>query len=306
MGSFEKLVVLTVIFLASVVLVVSFQTPADEGVERGANVARVEPAAGSSAAAGSSGEGSGGNGAAVESSGGNGAAVNTDRSRASERAGANPFGTGAAAQGDGGPAADAASPREAAAPSSLLSASGTDRRAPASTPTAPLTGYPPLVEDVRGLTAYPGQVGSYVYRVGAADRSWGELSDRFYGTSAHADVLRRENAAVGPPVPGQEILVPSSSMPAATAHRTRPFEPRGPGRPAPRTPKTEPGAGDVSADDEAGRTFRTHVVADGETLTAIAFRYYGRASLWTRIFDANRDVLPNENDLKIGMQLRIP
>ncbi len=51
---------------------------------------------------------------------------------------------------------------------------------------------------------------------------------------------------------------------------------------------------------------QTHVVASGDTLTGIAQKYYGDASKWNRIFEANRDVLPSSNSLQIGQKLRIP
>ncbi len=51
---------------------------------------------------------------------------------------------------------------------------------------------------------------------------------------------------------------------------------------------------------------RTHVVASGDTLTGIAQKYYGDASKWSKVFEANRDVLPSSNSLQIGQKLKIP
>lgn len=51
---------------------------------------------------------------------------------------------------------------------------------------------------------------------------------------------------------------------------------------------------------------RTYTVVSGDTLTRISGKVYGTGSRWNEIFEANRDVLPNENSIKIGMQLRIP
>jgi len=39
---------------------------------------------------------------------------------------------------------------------------------------------------------------------------------------------------------------------------------------------------------------------------SISQRYYGTRSKWRDIYAANRDVMKSENDLKIGMQLKIP
>ncbi|MDE3084880.1 MAG: LysM peptidoglycan-binding domain-containing protein, partial [Verrucomicrobiota bacterium] len=49
-----------------------------------------------------------------------------------------------------------------------------------------------------------------------------------------------------------------------------------------------------------------HTVAKGDTLMNISQRYYGTRSKWRDIYAANRDVMKNENDLKIGMELKIP
>ena len=49
-----------------------------------------------------------------------------------------------------------------------------------------------------------------------------------------------------------------------------------------------------------------HVVEKGETLSKIAERYYGDASLYPKIFEANRDVLKDPNMIRIGQKLRIP
>jgi chromosome segregation ATPase len=51
---------------------------------------------------------------------------------------------------------------------------------------------------------------------------------------------------------------------------------------------------------------RIHTVAEGETLTRIARRYYGSSERWAEIYDANRASLPNPAALTIGMKLRIP
>ena len=56
----------------------------------------------------------------------------------------------------------------------------------------------------------------------------------------------------------------------------------------------------------AEEEIRWHVVAANETLGGLARRYYGKASLYTRIFEANRDVLKDPNLIKVGQKLRIP
>ena len=51
---------------------------------------------------------------------------------------------------------------------------------------------------------------------------------------------------------------------------------------------------------------RRHVVAKGDTLQSISLRYYGTRSRFRDIYAANRDIMPNEGTLRIGMELKIP
>jgi len=47
-------------------------------------------------------------------------------------------------------------------------------------------------------------------------------------------------------------------------------------------------------------------VKAGDTLGAIAQRIYGKASLYPKIFEANRDILSNPDLIKVGQKLKIP
>lgn len=51
---------------------------------------------------------------------------------------------------------------------------------------------------------------------------------------------------------------------------------------------------------------RIHEVAKGETLSGIAKHYYGKASLYIKIFEANRDVLKDPDKIFPGQRLKIP
>lgn len=51
---------------------------------------------------------------------------------------------------------------------------------------------------------------------------------------------------------------------------------------------------------------QTHVVQPGDTLSKIAEKYYGDAALYTKIFQANRDLLSDPNKIRPGQKLRIP
>ncbi|HVU25484.1 MAG TPA: LysM peptidoglycan-binding domain-containing protein [Opitutus sp.] len=53
-------------------------------------------------------------------------------------------------------------------------------------------------------------------------------------------------------------------------------------------------------------TGRTHTVVKGDTLFSLAQKYYGDRSKWRDIYEANRDVMPTENSLRIGLEIKIP
>ena len=51
---------------------------------------------------------------------------------------------------------------------------------------------------------------------------------------------------------------------------------------------------------------RMHDVVSGDTLSALAKKYYGDASKYPKIFEANRDQLNDPDKIKVGQKLRIP
>jgi len=77
---------------------------------------------------------------------------------------------------------------------------------------------------------------------------------------------------------------------------------------------TEPAAADFanvrsgveSTEEILNPPDRTHTVARGDTLSAIARHYYGKASAWPTIFEANRDQLDDPDRIQPGQVLRIP
>jgi tetratricopeptide (TPR) repeat protein len=91
---------------------------------------------------------------------------------------------------------------------------------------------------------------------------------------------------------------PISLAPEPAAATPSPVE----ATPAPAQPiraqPTKPGA--------ASTTVRRHVVVKGDTLFSLAQKYYGNRSRWRDIYAANRDVLPSENSLQLGMEIKIP
>ena len=51
---------------------------------------------------------------------------------------------------------------------------------------------------------------------------------------------------------------------------------------------------------------QTYTVEAGDTLSKISKQFYGEASLYMSIFEANRDQLSDPNKIQPGMRLRIP
>jgi len=51
---------------------------------------------------------------------------------------------------------------------------------------------------------------------------------------------------------------------------------------------------------------RTHRVRFAETLSSLAVKYYGDATLWEHIYQANRHYIANPNALDPGQSLVIP
>lgn len=47
-------------------------------------------------------------------------------------------------------------------------------------------------------------------------------------------------------------------------------------------------------------------IVSGDTLSAIAKKFYGKSSAYPRIFDANREVIQDPNKIYVGQKIRIP
>jgi nucleoid-associated protein YgaU len=71
-------------------------------------------------------------------------------------------------------------------------------------------------------------------------------------------------------------------------------------------PGAAPAAGAAQSPAAAGAQGRTHEVAKGDTLSAIAKRYYGNASQYMKIYNANRDQLSDPDKIRPGQKLVIP
>jgi nucleoid-associated protein YgaU len=120
------------------------------------------------------------------------------------------------------------------------------------------------------------------------------------------------NAAVPPP-PAQQV----KAEPPVARHEERPVS----------VPKPELSSRDSGLDTQTAgtepktasspqptpapqakpiETEKLYIVQKGDTLSSIAHTYYGSATKWRKIFNANRDVIPDANKLAIGAKLVIP
>ena len=58
--------------------------------------------------------------------------------------------------------------------------------------------------------------------------------------------------------------------------------------------------------EQREKELRFYVVKKGDTLSSIAWKVYGKASLYKKIYEANPDLIKNPNKIYIGMKLRVP
>lgn len=63
---------------------------------------------------------------------------------------------------------------------------------------------------------------------------------------------------------------------------------------------------DINIDSSLPIPPRIYEVVGGDTLSKIAKHFYGNASQYGKIFDANRDQLDDPNKIRIGQKLKIP
>jgi nucleoid-associated protein YgaU len=59
-------------------------------------------------------------------------------------------------------------------------------------------------------------------------------------------------------------------------------------------------------DPKKSGTVKSYTVKAGDTLSVIAEKIYGDAAKFEVIFEANKDILKNANDIKVGQELKIP
>ncbi|MEW6074332.1 MAG: LysM peptidoglycan-binding domain-containing protein [Planctomycetota bacterium] len=266
MGNFEKLVVLTVLFVTAVVLAVSMLGGGGEELPAGPlGELAAEPGSGGPLRSGST----------------------PPREEALRTADVSLAGGRAA--------------RDLLLDSSLR----TEPAPPPAPAAAPAAGAGParILVDETGLRAASFGTDYLVYTVAAGD-TWIGLAQRFYRDTRHVGLLHSANEEMDAPVEGEEVLVPVFDL-AREAGIRAPLRPREiVARPLDSAPAAGPGS--AAASDAAAGAATAYEVVAGDNLSKISAKVYGTANRWKEIYDANRDVLDRPDWVQIGMRLRIP
>jgi nucleoid-associated protein YgaU len=282
MGNFEKLVVLTVLFVAAIVLAVALNRGKGE-VEAGSPLTAAEQRLVAEGLAPIPEE--------------ERAPVSRQQPSlvlsAGESGAPGTRGTGEADAQQVLPSRPTAEPE---APAGTLLA-----EEPASDPTAPI-----LVE-VAGLR--PSFLDDYrVYTVAEGD-TWSGLAQRFYRDGRFTRNLHLANEGLEDLRPGTDILVPVYDFLQESGLRPALGTAAAPEKPTADT--IEAGAGSEPAAPRPGGLHSTapaglYVVQSGDTLSDISLAAFGTATRWQEILDANRDQLAKPESLQVGMKLKIP
>ena len=67
-----------------------------------------------------------------------------------------------------------------------------------------------------------------------------------------------------------------------------------------------PAAAAAAAGASSTPAARTYTVQPGDSLSKISKQFYGDATMYTKIFEANKDKLDDPDKIRAGMDLRIP
>jgi nucleoid-associated protein YgaU len=276
MGNFEKLVVLTVLFLSAVVVAVSLSSGEEDPAMNPLSDARRTLHGDEVAAADPKGERDAGR-PALSAEG------RPDRARDASQPQSRPPASPEVAEKDFAFGADTSgTPVEAGAPHGTA-------------PAVSASGHPRVLKTRQGLTESP--LPDYMVYTAAEGDTWSLLADRFYKSATYVALLQGANEDLAAPSAGEPILVPVYDFRAAPKDRA----PRvvGPAR-------TASSPADAGAAPAASKGGGTYVVAEGDSLWTIAKAKLGQGSRWTEIFEANKDVMSDSDALKVGMTLRIP
>jgi nucleoid-associated protein YgaU len=272
MGNFEKLVVLTVLFLSAVVLAVSLSSDDENPAESPLSAAKRNQ------------------GVASEDSGAEAAPEKPTLTAEGRRA------PGRRAKEEAASAASGAEKIQGLAAGAGEPSAGVP---------ANEQGHPRVLKTRQGLaeSALP----DYMVYTAAAGDTWTLLADRFYRSATYVPLLQSANEGLAAPSAGDALLVPVYDFRAAPKDRApRSAAPARPAEPAVLTAASSAGAASGAATKPSGAAAGSYTVVDGDNLWKIAQKTYGSGARWNEIFEANKDVMRDADSLKVGMTLRIP
>ncbi len=125
----------------------------------------------------------------------------------------------------------------------------------------------------------------------------------------------KEEEAEEPKVGGPRVSQPAPSKPAVggpTAAKTPATRPPHTTRPAVAdtdivsAPKPTAVVNEEPPPPAAEPEEQTHTVVSGDNLSAISRKYYGTADHWRKIYEANKDIIKDPNNIRIGQVFKIP
>ena len=141
-----------------------------------------------------------------------------------------------------------------------------------------------------------------MYTVAQGD-TWSSLAQRFYRDGRFTRNLHLANEDLEELTPGKDILVPVFDFIARDAGLLP-----GPGAAplAERTAQPQPSTLGASTPPVVGTGTLEYEVRSGDTLSDISLAVFGSATRWKEILEANRDKLQRPESLQVGMKLKIP
>lgn len=169
-------------------------------------------------------------------------------------------------------------------------------------PALPLVVVPPKPVEVTGVV--PPKFTTYTVQRG--DTSLEVIARKLLGHARYAEAISRSNPLVPPTklIPGRTVLkipvdpenIQGRVVTVKTTDDQVPEGLRDSARPVP-----TPGPGSSWPMQES-----VHTVKSGETLSSIAKQYYSAPNGYLKLYEANKDKLRSPDELKVGMQLRVP
>ncbi len=173
---------------------------------------------------------------------------------------------------------------------------GADKLSPGANqplPTPDAAGRKSILISMEGLTASP-YGDDYMLKVLSQGETPTVLANRYYGDRTRKSMIRSDNEGKSFEA-GTKIMLARYDFSAEAGQREKLL-------PAPK--HVAPPAKDTAV--AKTKKASSYTVIEGDSLWKISQAVYGKGGLWGEIFKANRDQMSNENDLKLGMVLRIP